>query len=134
MIQSGLHLIVSVALLMVLGCSGNREKQEIEEVVRAYTRASADQNLDAVKTLTTAEMFAQYQQMHTQLQQANALLKRLGQEPLDLSRMNLISVSCDLIEGDRAYVNLEIRLDGKTNYERVVLRKESDRWKVAGKQ
>jgi hypothetical protein len=51
-----------------------------------------------------------------------------------LSEVELIDVDVEKIQGDTAYVATESGFRGKTNFERLIVKRVNGQWRIAGKQ
>jgi hypothetical protein len=130
-----MHYVTCVALgLCMVSCSGGNERKRAETVAGDCVNAMATDNREALRNLMTAQMYTDYVSARDQLQKSAALLATFGQKIPDLSKIELMSTSCERTDGDRAYVDVETRIGEKSQFEKMVMKKVGGNWKVAGKQ
>jgi len=118
-----LYAVLICSLCIATGCGRSGEKTKVEAAYTRYIQAFQSADSDGLKLSTTDEMCP------LTLVGLNAA-KAFG---IDLAGMH-VSHSVDKIEGDTAYVNTESIFKGQTLHERVVLKRRSGKWLVAGKQ
>jgi hypothetical protein len=130
-----MHYVTCVTLgLCLVSCSGGNERKRAATVAGDCVKAMAVDNRAALRNLMTEQMYTDYVSARDQLQKTAALLATFGKKIPDLSKMELVSTSCERTEGDRAYVDVETRLGDKSQFEKMVMKKVGGNWKVAGKQ
>lgn len=130
-----MYYVACVALgLCLVSCSGGNDKKRAETVARDCVKAMAADDRAVLQTLMTEQMYADYVSAVDLLRNQTALLSSFGQKVPNIGDIEFVSASCERIEGDKAYVNVETRVGEITQFETTVLKKEDGNWKIAGKQ
>jgi hypothetical protein len=132
-----MHRSRALAFLMVavfFGCGIDTDRAEIRSVVTRYVEAVKSNDDDAVRDVTTESMYDEYCDAKAKLEAANALLGDFGVAPTSFTDVELVNVDVEKIQGSSAYVAVDSKLRERTSFERLILKKEDGRWRLAGKQ
>jgi len=120
--------------LCLLSCSGEKNEDQAAKIAAECVQAMAKGDRQALQNLMTSQMYSEYVAGVEQLRASASVLASFGQKTPDISEIELVSTSCERIEGDTAYVDVETRLGKKAQFEKLILKKEDGKWKLAGKQ
>jgi len=132
--------ILSILLLIlpfIWACGTNSKTSEpkmAEAVALKYFNAVKSNDLVKLKEVSTEELFAQFKVLKNNSKTVNNLISSMGVNLPSMKDAEIISLKCDSIKDDVAYINAEIKLNGESSFEKMVLKKVLGKWKVAGKQ
>jgi hypothetical protein len=124
----------AILLVVVCGCGGNTDREEIRSVVTRYVEAVKSNDDTAVRELTTESMYDEYCDAKAKLEAASALLGDFGVATTSFTDVQVVNVDVDKIQGNVAYVAVESKLREGSSFERLVLKRQDGRWRLAGKQ
>jgi hypothetical protein len=125
-----LLVLVALSALLLPGCGGGDDKEDIEQTVRDFVSATNDRDADMFCGEIVSQEFLEQSTGATGDEAEDECRRQL--EAIKGLEVELVAIARTEIDGDAATVRAVIETQGDAQPQTLRLEKEDGRWKLAG--
>jgi hypothetical protein len=127
---SRLAPVLAAAVALLLGACGGDDREEVEQTVRDFVRATDERDVDTFCDELVTQEFLEQSTGATGEKAGDACKQQL--RAVTGLRLELVRIRKIEIDGDRAAVTAVLETQGRRDVRLLRLRQEDGDWKLAG--